>query len=475
MSRAWSAVAERTSDGAVGTAAPVTEGIVELVGADDLEARAAARYGRAAIALVDTLAVALAGSRSQGATASRRALLGEDGGRAAVWGTDRRAPLLDAVLCNGVAAHSLDYDDTLHGLTTHPSCHLVPGLLGLAEVVHPSGAAFLTSYLVGLEVEARLAQAMLPGHYKGGWHSTGTIGTVATAAAASRLLGLRGDEVANALGIACSSASGLRANFGSMTKGLHAGHAARGGVEAALLAKEGFDAAHDPFEHQYGFFAATNVASLPPDAAGWNPAALRELAAVERLAFKLFPCCGEAAGGVEAAIVLAGIVNIGEVQRLSIRLSPFAREILEFDVPATPDEARFSGPYCVVVALAQGSLSVRDFEPQAVTRDWLAPLLARSEIIVDATLPTARSATVTVVTATGAESIEVTVPRGDPSVGYTRTEAAEKFLACTAGILGSTESDAVLATLFDIEHVDNVAGVVPMLAVAGADDGRVAK
>src|SRR5205823_13817303 len=151
----------------------------------------------------------------------------------------------------------------------HPSAPLVSAGLAAAELVDASGRALLEAYIVGFEVEARLGRAMNPRHYQRGWHCTSTLGTLGAAAAASRLLGLGATEIGHALAIAASEASGLKENFGTMVKPLHAGLAARNGVVAALLARAGMIASAAAIDGPQGMLAAMDSerASLD-DAAG---------------------------------------------------------------------------------------------------------------------------------------------------------------------------------------------------------------
>ena len=147
----------------------------------------------------------------------------------------------DAALANGTAAHALDYDDMCFVSLAHPSAPLVAAALAAAEAAGASGRALLDAYVVGFEIEARLGRAMNPRHYQRGWHCTSTLGTIGAAAAAARLLGLDATARGHALAIAASEASGLKENFGTMVKPLHAGLAARNGVLAARLAQARHD------------------------------------------------------------------------------------------------------------------------------------------------------------------------------------------------------------------------------------------
>src|SRR5262245_9024419 len=171
-------------------------------------------------------------------------------------------PVELAALANGASGHAMDYDDTqlsttpdrTFGLLTHPTVPAVSAALAVAELVRASGAAFLEAFLVGVEVECKIAEAIDPSHYRRGFHSSGTIGTFGAAAAAAKLLKLNADQVGHTLTVASSLSSGIRVNFGSMTKPLHVGRAGENGVFAAELAARGFTGGDAGLDGPWGFF-----------------------------------------------------------------------------------------------------------------------------------------------------------------------------------------------------------------------------
>ena len=126
-----------------------------------------------------------------------------------------------AAMANGTAAHALDFDDVSFRMMGHPSVALVPAILALGEILSSSGKDCLLSYVAGLEVAAKIGAALGGNSYMLGWHHTSTMGALGAAASCGKLLGLDEEQMAYALGISCSLANGLRANFGTMTKPLH--------------------------------------------------------------------------------------------------------------------------------------------------------------------------------------------------------------------------------------------------------------
>jgi len=214
-------------------------------------------------AMLDTYAVAVAASGEPVVEKLGR-VLGGTAATAAIWaapGAGSRAD--DVALVNGTAAHALDFDDVSPAVRGHPSVVLLPAILAAASP-ESTMREVNEAYAVGFEAGALLSQA-LPGteHYARGWHATATLGTVMAAAAVARLRGFEPDRVAAALGVAASMAAGSRQNFGTMTKPLHAGLAARNGVLAADLAGEGCTADAAAVEGPFGFLALFKGAPAP--------------------------------------------------------------------------------------------------------------------------------------------------------------------------------------------------------------------
>src|SRR5580765_3355288 len=214
-------------------------------------------------AILDCLGVMLAGSIEPAARILQQVARAEGGAPVAtVVGTGRRTGAVWAALCNGTAAHALDFDDTNFALMGHPSAPVLAAALAAGELALADGRAVLHAFLVGFEVETTLAEVINPAHYAHGWHATCTLGTLGAAAAAARLLGLDGGQTRHALAVAASQSSGLKENFGTMTKPFHAGHAARSGVLAALMAREGWTASEQALEGPQGFFAVLGAGDL---------------------------------------------------------------------------------------------------------------------------------------------------------------------------------------------------------------------
>lgn len=335
----------------------------------------------AKIAILDTVGVTLAGAAEPCAEIVGRMVAGGGGsrGECLVFGSDRRLAPLDAALVNGTAAHALDFDDVSNSLGGHPSAPLLPGLFALAELLGSSGQAFIAAYVAGFETEARLGRGVHFHHYEKGWHPTATLGVFGAAAACCHLLGLAAPATAQALAIAASLASGLKANFGTMTKPLHVGHTARNGLMAALLARDGFTANPAALEHKQGFLLVFNgPGTFDADAIvhGWGePFDIVH----PGIGIKQHPCCGSTHPPIDALLALLGEHDIvpGEVARLESWTHPRRLAHTDRPDPQSVLDAKFSVQYCLARALMNRRIVLEDFEGEAYRDPATRQLMGR--------------------------------------------------------------------------------------------------
>jgi len=336
------------------------------------EAVATARDG-----ILDTIGVTLAGSREDTTSVVTRAFRRTAAaGPALIFGHGARLDVLSAALINGVASHALDFDDCSNTLGGHPSAPVVPALLAVAQGV--SGKDFIAAYVAGVETETKLARAVNFHHYEKGWHPTATLGTFGSAAACSHLMRLDPEQTATALALAASMASGIKANFGSMTKPFHVGHAARNGLCAALLAREGMTAKLDALEHPQGFFAVYNGAHIHPDRilTEWaNPYDLAD----PGIAFKRHPCCGSTHPAADAMLHLRGTHNLvpGRIARIESWTHPRRLAHTNRPDPQSGLDGKFSIQYVLARALMHGIVSLEHFGDEAIRDPAVRALMAR--------------------------------------------------------------------------------------------------
>ena len=262
----------------------------------------------------------------------------------------------------------------------HPSAMLVPAMIGLGESLGCSGRDLALAYVVGYETECRIARGVHFHHYDKGWHPTATIGIFGTVAAAARLLRLTIDQTATALGLAASFASGLKANFGTMTKPLHVGHASRNGLFAAYMARDGFTANPGAFEHKQGFLDVFNGPGTYDTARCWRIGTRRWNAKARgEPTLKPYPCCGSTHASVNRMIALANAHDLHADDVETIEVMPHARRLPHTDNPdpRSPLAAKFSIQYCVARALTDRAVRLVHFENGAETDPAIRALLPR--------------------------------------------------------------------------------------------------
>lgn len=334
----------------------------------------------AKVGILDTVGVTLAGAQEEATRVLAAVTLrGGSGGPALVFGSATRARALDAALVNGTAAHALDYDDCNNTLGGHPSAPILPALFALADETGASGREFIAAYVAGFETECKLGLGLNFHQYTHGWHPTTTLGVFGCAAACAKLFGLSEERTATALAIAASLASGIKSNFGTMVKPLHVGHCNRSGLLAAALAREGFTANLDAFEHKQGYF---NVYNGPGnyDAGKILPAWGRPFDIVEPgIAIKQYPCCGSTHPAVDAALKLARAhaLDPDAIERVEVRIHARRLEHTDRPDPRSALDAKFSVQYCVARAIADRRLAIEHFEGRAFEEPAVRRLLGR--------------------------------------------------------------------------------------------------
>jgi 2-methylcitrate dehydratase PrpD len=336
----------------------------------------------ASVGILDTVGVTLAGASEPCAGLARR-VGSPASGQALLFGTASRTAPAEAAWVNGTAAHALDFDDCSNTLGGHPSAPILPALFALADGTDLTGRDFITAYVAGFETETRIARAVNFHHYEKGWHPTATLGVFGAAAGCAALLRLTAEQTTTALAIAASFASGLKANFGTMTKPLHVGQSSRNGLTAALLAREGFTASHDAFEHGQGFFRVFNGdGNFDPDAVLRDWASPLDIVA-PGIAIKSYPCCGSTHPAIDAMLWLVEhhdltpdrverVVSRTHQRRLRHTNRPHLRSALD---------AKFSVQYCLARALVDRRVVLSQFEGEAHDDPDVRTLMARIEAL----------------------------------------------------------------------------------------------
>jgi aconitate decarboxylase len=291
----------------------------------------------------------------------------------------------DAALINGTAGHALDYDDV--ALSGHPSTVLVPAVLAEGERLNVSGAEALRAYLVGYEVWAELLSREQDAYHVKGWHPTAVLGTVGAAAAVAYLHRLSAEQCRHAIAIAASMASGLVANFGTMTKPLHAGRAAACGIEAVRLAASGLTGALDAIEHHAGYLAALsprgrNDRTAPASTLG------KKLRVLESgLSIKKYPMCYATHRVIDGMLDLIHEHDVKphEVKEVRPRIGVAQASMLRNHAPVTGLEAKFSLEFAAASALVARKVGLAELTDSFVTMPQVKELMGKVQISTDDT------------------------------------------------------------------------------------------
>jgi 2-methylcitrate dehydratase PrpD len=423
-------------------------------------------------AALDTLGVTVAGA-AEPAAASVRAVARAEGGAplCTVLGTALRTSPTWAALANGTAGHAHDFDDTNFALLGHPSVPLLAAALAAAEAEPADGAAVVLGYLIGFEVSTTLGAALNPDHYTRGWHATASIGTLGCAAAAASVLGLEPGPTRHALGIAASLASGLKENFGSMTKPFHAGHAARNGVFAALVAREGLTASDSALEGRQGYAAAFGAAGLPSVA--FDALGQRWQILTSGIAVKPYPSCALTHSAIDALLALRVGHGLAadQVAEVEVGVNRVVPDVLRHHAPTNGLERKFSMEYCAAAALATGRVDLGSFDDGPVADPDTRALMARVRMVVDPTLPDGLSehawSRVTVRLRDGrALASPARGAAGHPDQPLSDAQLRAKFLACAAPVLGADEADGVATQLDHLEDIPDIRALTARLVTA---------
>ena len=423
-------------------------------------------------AALDSIGVMLAGA-AEPVAQHVRAVARAEGGvpLCTVIGTSMRTSPGWAALANGAAGHAHDFDDTNFALMGHPSVPLFSAALAAAEAETADGAALALSYVIGFEIDAALGLALNPGHYTRGWHATSTIGTLGCAAAAARLLDLDVTQTRHALGIAASLASGLKENFGSMTKPYHAGHAAQSGIRAAQLAREGMTASDAALDGRQGHAAAFSDATLAADAL--DALGSRWEITASGIAVKPYPSCALTHAAIDAVLDLRARHRIdpARVAAVEVGVNAVVPDVLRHTRPTNGLERKFSMQYCAAAALARGGVGLADFEDGPVRDATTRDLMTRVVMVVDPALPhdleqhAWSRVTVRLLDGTTLDS----PPRGasgHPSTPLSDADLHAKFVGCAAPVLGTDVAEAVAVQIRRLEEVPDVRALTSRL---GAD------
>ena len=428
--------------------------------------------------VLDALGVTLAGTTEKGSRILHT-YIRQMGGKAesTILGTGLRAPAPKAALGNGASGHAMDYDDTqlstskegVYGLLTHPSVPVVSAILAVGENLNISGKDLLLAYILGVEVECRLADAINPRHYQAGFHSTATMGGLGAAVAVGKLLRLKEEAMERALGLAASMASGLRENFGTMTKPLHAGRSAENGVTAAQLAKRGFTSARNILEARRGFFNAMAGGFDEKKLMGrlGRPYFIQQ----PGISIKPYPSgsLSHPAQDLILDLVKRHDLYAKDIEAIRVGTNSNVPNALIYPMPKTALEGKFSIPFCMAIAVLERKAGIAQFRDRKVKDPKVVAFMKRVTLYVDQELEALGYDQVRSrvrIELKNGKTVEgrANVGRGHPLKPMSWEELGEKFRDCARLVLPRQVVEKAIDLIAGMDRVRSILALVRVLA-----------
>jgi 2-methylcitrate dehydratase PrpD len=412
--------------------------------------------------VLDWLGCALAGSVHPTIT-KLVTVLEKLGGKpcATVFGRNMKLGLLDAALANGQMGHILDFDDThMGGVVLHTSSPVLSALFPLSEERVVDGRAFMLAYAVGLEAGVRTGQTA-PLHHAGGWHLTGTLGSIAAGVAAGKLLGLDGQQLTYAMGISGTQAAGMQQNRGTMCKSFHAGKAASSGVLAALLAENGYDSSQEIVEGKRGFCRIYSTTAAPEKlleglGKSWE---------IERNGHKPYACGVVLHPLIDACIGARAKVgaDVSKITEVALRVHPLVLSITGLTEPTTGLQTKFSVNHSAAVALIDGAAGRAQYTDAKALDPTIMTLRRKVTAVTDDKLR--KDEAYAIVTVDGVKH-EVHIPHASGTVDNPMSDAAieAKFMANAEPVVGADRAREIVAFVRDLDAATDMSRLAALMA-----------
>jgi 2-methylcitrate dehydratase PrpD len=422
--------------------------------------------------LFDTAGAILAGSRysDSGQSVCSYAEKINEEKTSTIAGTLMQRSASTAALANGVMAHALELDDGSKHATYHPGSSIIPAVLALAERESSSGKSILEAIVLGYEVSLRIGMAVNPSHYLRGFHPTGTVAAFGTTAAACKILGLNKAQVCNALGLAGSLASGINQYEvdGSVVKHLHPGNAARNGILAAELAKEGFTGPEGVIEGRLGFchcFADQFELEGITDKLGKDYAFLQ-------IYFKPYCSCRYVHFAIEGTLNILNEhgLKADDIETVTVKTHKNGKQCSDIREFQTPLHARLSIQYGIASIIVRGSAGLMDYTEEKIKDPEVCELAKRMSIEVDPEIqkvyPNPRSMIVEIKTKGGKTwSSRVDYAKGDPKNPISDEELIHKFSDITGKLVDKPLRKKIFEEAMGLEHWESAESFMSLLRI----------
>src|SRR5713226_4348143 len=430
--------------------------------------------------ILDGLGLALAGSRAESGSISRRYVeqAGVTRGNATIIGSAQKTSPRFAALLNGISIHADDFDDTqlaaakdrVYGLLMHPTVPVLPAIFALAEQRRVTGKDWMLAYHLGAEVECKIAEAIAPRHYQDGFHTTGTCGPFGSAAACAKLLNFDLSKTLNTFGLVASQSGGLRENFGTMTKPFQAGHAAESGLVSAELVALGWTAAQQILEADRGFFHALG--------GSYDPSAIMDRLgtpwtfASPGVSLKPYPSGSLTHPAMTelAKLIEAHKIQAAQVEKVDIGANHNMTTTLLHHQPKTGLEAKFSMEFCLAILLLERKAGLGEFSDKVVQRADIQEMIRRINFYVDPQAQSAGFDKMTSILKIHLRDGRVIAGRaefgkGSPVNPMTFEETAAKFRGC-AGYADwpKVKTERIVAFVRALDSAPDVRALSPLLS-----------
>lgn len=431
--------------------------------------------------ILDTLASAMAGyrlNRTFSDTVTR--MYADMGGKAEsrVLFSDLQLPAPNAAFLNGAYGHGADIDDGHRTANGHPGIVVIPAALALAEAERRSGKELILATVAGYDVFVRLASAINPSHFGRGFHSTGTVGTIAASAAAAKVLNLGFEGVRNAISLGAVQAAGIHeiSESAQASKPLSPAKAAYSGALAGRMAKLGIEGPIEALEGSKGFLKCFtdkfDFEILQNE--------LGKRFDITRAYLKLYPACRHCHASLDCAVELhpAAAGRLDSIEKIKVFIYPNALKIVGNIIePTSADGAKFSLRYCVATGLRNGGYTLESLNVERSFDAGIRELIGKIEIVTDPALENRpaniRGSRVQLLFKDGtSREAAVTLPKGDPEVPVTNADVENKLRSSAEGLLPADRQEELIRAIWKLDTMPTVNGLLELCASRAAAAAR---